>query len=295
MPYTTNPALPRLRAQAVLMVRDGKSIRQVARYFGFQPSTILRWNKKVPKGGASSIPTKSSRPKRHPKRINEEIRQRIKALRIKLKGRCGEIIHQHLLEEGFKVSLRTVHRELDRWGLLQKRNGWKKQHTYPPRPEAKNPGDLVQIDTVHFVRKDQSRYYVYTLVDVCSRWSFAWATEKMGVKTSLKFFRQAQAAAPFKFKCVQSDHGPEFQHIFTNQIKTTHRYSRIRQPNDNAHLERFNRTLQEECLYGLPPKPLAINKVLPVYLNYFNTERKHLGINYKTPHQKLAECCEGVV
>lgn len=295
MPYTTNPMMPRLRAKAVDMVHAGKSIRQVARYFGFQPSSISRWVKKVPKSGSYLIPTQSSRPKTHPKRISVKTRNRIRDLRIALKGRCGEIIHQHLLEEGVKVSLRTVQRELDRLGMLKKRNGWQKQHVYPKRPEAKNPGDLVQIDTVHFQRYDGSRYYVYTLVDVYSRWSFAWATDHLGARRSLKFIRMAQKVAKFQFKCLQSDHGPEFQHIFTSQLTTIHRYSRIRRPNDNAHLERFNRTLQEECLNRLPDQPLAINKGLPVYLKYFNTQRKHLGLNYKTPHQKLEECCEGVV
>ncbi|KKP32604.1 MAG: hypothetical protein UR22_C0009G0031 [Parcubacteria group bacterium GW2011_GWC2_32_10] len=34
MAYTTNPKVPRLRVRAVNIVRSGKSISQVARYFG---------------------------------------------------------------------------------------------------------------------------------------------------------------------------------------------------------------------------------------------------------------------
>jgi len=35
MAYTTNPNLPKLRAEAMLMVRSGRSIIEAARHFGF--------------------------------------------------------------------------------------------------------------------------------------------------------------------------------------------------------------------------------------------------------------------
>src|SRR3989344_9020241 len=44
MPYTTNPHLPRLRMEAAqLVLRQGWSTRQVARYTGFDQSTVVRW------------------------------------------------------------------------------------------------------------------------------------------------------------------------------------------------------------------------------------------------------------
>ncbi|PIS17496.1 MAG: hypothetical protein COT59_00370 [Candidatus Nealsonbacteria bacterium CG09_land_8_20_14_0_10_42_14] len=64
-----------------------------------------------------------------------------------------------------------------------------------------------------------------------------------------------------------------------------HRHSRVRQANDNGHLERFNRTLQEECLSRIPQTLRAYRKEIPEYLHYYNTKRLHLGINYKTPLQ----------
>ena len=55
--------------------------------------------------------------------------------------------------------------------------------------------------------------------------------------------------------------------------------------NDNAHIERFNRTLQEECLDKLPHDVRIINCALKKYLRYYNYERVHGGINYLTPMQ----------
>ncbi|NTW14415.1 MAG: helix-turn-helix domain-containing protein, partial [Candidatus Moranbacteria bacterium] len=42
MAYTSNPNIPKVRWKAVKMLRSGKSSREVARYFGYDQSTILR-------------------------------------------------------------------------------------------------------------------------------------------------------------------------------------------------------------------------------------------------------------
>ncbi|MFC1721593.1 helix-turn-helix domain-containing protein [Patescibacteria group bacterium] len=48
MPYTTNPHLPRLRIQAAkLVINDGWSTRQAARYYGYNQGTIVRWVQKA--------------------------------------------------------------------------------------------------------------------------------------------------------------------------------------------------------------------------------------------------------
>ncbi len=287
MPYTTNPHWPRLRAEAVRMVeKEGKSLRAVARHYGVEASTVMRWVRKSPEGGSSSIPTALSRPKSHPRQLSKELVERICEVR-KRRGRCAEVVHQTLVNEGVKVSLSSVKRTLDRQGLTQKRSPWKRFHLSGERPPAASPGDLVETDTIHLMKGAKERMYVYTLIDVCSRWTYAWATERLSVRKSLLFLRKAQGKASFPFRTLQSDHGPEFSQNFTERVGVAHRHSRVRKPNDNAHVERFNRTLQEECLDLLPRKAGAINRKLPKYLKYYNEERLHLGLGLKTPVQVL--------
>lgn len=86
---------------------------------------------------------------------------------------------------------------------------------------------------------------------------------------------------------MQSDHGPEFGRYFLDRIQKDHRYTRIGKPNDNGHIERVNRTLQEECIDKVPRNVLKINCALKKYLQYYNQERLHLGLNLKTPNQLL--------
>src|SRR5690242_3171543 len=116
MAYTTNPRLPRLRARAVEMVLEGKTVSEVARYFGYTKGAVSKWCKKYPDGGAWLIPTKSSRPHHHPKQLPEETVKTIVSYKKKYK-RCSEVIHQHLVNDGISVSLNSVNRKLDGAGL----------------------------------------------------------------------------------------------------------------------------------------------------------------------------------
>lgn len=290
--YTTNPRMPRLRAKAVEMVRQGQSVSEVARYFGYHKSAVSKWCRKVPSGGAYLIPTESSRPHHHPKELSRDIVEKIITYKQKY-NRCSEVIHRHLLNNGIQVSLNSVRRKIDQAGLMKKRSPWKRLHLSIERPEALKPGDLVMVDTIHLMENQYRRIYVYTLIDVYSRWSFAWATDRINTRKSIEFLKRAEALAEFKFNCIQSDHGSEFSQHFSERIKILHRHSRVRKPNDNAHLERFNRTLQEECLRELPVSVRMFNRALPEYLAYYNTERLHLGINLKTPIQ-LINCFQAI-
>lgn len=148
---------------------------------------------------------------------------------------------------------------------------------------------LVEIDTIHDGDL-RERMGMYTLIDVCSRWAYATPTISMNTWKSVGFVGEAQKASPFALKTVQSDHGAEFSKWFTKQIVEqgmAHRHSRIRTPNDNAHLERFNRTIQEECTARIPRDISVWRKEVPEYLWYYNHERPHMGLGMKTPDEML--------
>ncbi|EKE10778.1 MAG: integrase catalytic region [uncultured bacterium] len=293
MAYTTNPRLPRLRAKAVNMVHlEGKSVSEVARYFGYSKSAVSKWCKKTPISGAYEIPTESSRPHHHPRELSDEMVDAIISYKKKYK-RCSDVVHQHLLNDGIKVSLNSVKRKLDYAGLIKKRSPWKRLHKPMERPEAAKPGDLVMVDTIHLMISEKKRIYVYTLIDVYSRWTYAWASDRINTRKSAEFLKRAQALADFKFNCIQSDNGSEFSQHFSERIKILHRHSRVRKPNDNSYVERFNRTLKEECLRILPTNVRIFNRALPAYLTYYNEERLHMGIEFKTPIS-LIKCFQAI-
>lgn len=137
------------------------------------------------------------------------------------------MIHKALGEDGVVVSLSSVKRTLDRQHLLKKH--WKRNRCLPPpRPNVAKPGDLVQLDTIHLLRHDGSRVYIFTGIDVCTRFAWAWATPKASALMALQFLRKFKKAAPFKILMLQSDHGSEFSRLFSERAKVEHRHSRVR-------------------------------------------------------------------
>lgn len=295
MAYTSNPHVGKTRRKAVQDVRNGSSVAAVARYYGVHRTTVHRWIKKAsghPTEYHQTLETKSSAPKRNGNALAEAVIDRISQARLK-HNRCAPIIHAKLKNEGVVVSLSSVERTLRREGLIRK--GKRRASFYQTtikRPVITEPGALVEVDTIHLTRPDNSRYYIFTVLDVYSRMAYAYYSPKLTQGGSMKAIREAQRRFGFRFTMIQTDNGPEFKDYVVQKLGNLNiqmRHSRVRKPNDNAHLERFNRTLQEECFTIPRPKEETIQAQLEEYLEYYNYERLHLGLNCVPPAQCVAK------
>jgi len=319
MSYSSNPLLPKARAQAVrLVVEDGLPLVVAARKSGIHRTTMWRWYKRWlelnqnvqlsndnrPYRAAGSkfrlaackwlIPTRSSRPNTFGREISNQAVERIKYYRQRY-DRCATIVHAYCIQEGTIVSLSTVRRTLYRLGLVIRRKNLHKYRKPIPRPVVTKLGDLVQTDTIHLTSsyKKQRRTYLYTAVDVYSRWAYAEYHPVISQELSAQFIARAEAYAGFHFTCVQADNGSEFGRYFEDCLQarnTAVRHSRVRRPNDNAFIERFNRTIQEECVGNTDPFSDELYSKVPPYLAYYNEERLHLGIQCQTPASMLQRC-----
>lgn len=267
-------------------------MRRVARSIGVQPSSVSRWMQRSSWAEARSIPTRSSRPHSSPTAVSAAIVNRIVQIRNERK-RCAQIIHAQLQREGITVHLNTVKRTLHRQGLMKPRSPWKKLRRSGERPLAEKPGILMETDTIHVALNEKRRMYIFTLIDVCSRWAYAKVSTRLSARLAAEFIHEARDRAPFTFVCMQSDHGPEFSPQFSAPLKASgirHRHIRVRTPNDNAHVERFNRTIQEEMrmeIHHHKSNLPVLNREIERYLAYYNNRRLHMGINYQTPSEVL--------
>lgn len=283
MAYLTNPHLPRVRREAVNFVLLGHSTREAARRFGYSQGAIVQWMKRAPGDRRTFIPTRSSRPWHHPSELPSSLVEWIIAIRRE-RNQCAEVIHHRLSTEGVTVSLSSVKRTLKRNGLVYP-SKWKKWHQYPERPRPERPGILIQIDSMQEgVAADH--LHAYALIDVCSRWGYAEAAERITTHRSAAFVAAARQASPFPFRTVQSDHGAEFSKWFTKRCLARglrHRHSRVRTPTDNAHVERFILTLQKQCLKRIPRSLRSWQREIPDFLRWYNTERPHMALGMKTP------------
>lgn len=316
MSYSSNPLLPKARAAAVrLLVEQKLPLEVAARKSGIHRTTLWRWkcrwaalnenvqleNLNRPNRAAGStfrltacrwaIPTQSSRPHHFGRAVAAAVVDRIRYYRTKYR-RCAEIVHAQCLREGTLVSLSTVRRILKRLGLVAHKRYHKKYRVPVPRPVADAPGRLVQTDTVHLTSafRKQKRVYLYTAIDVYSRWAYAEYHTRISQALSVQFLARAEACAGFHFACVQADNGAEFGRYFEDCLearKTAVRHSRVRRPNDNAYIERFNRTIQEECIGSANPFSEELYGKVLTYLAYYNEERLHLGVQCRTPLEVL--------
>ena len=313
MAYYRGKDIEKSRGNAIKeLIIEKRSVAQVARRFGKNRSTIYRWKKKwemqqtvlLENPGRPSrplgkvfrwrdvkwdIPTRSSAPKTHPNALNSDTVAAIMHIRQQ-KYECAEIIQYKLKKEGVIVSLSSVKRTIKRNELWRKR---RKYRWNEKRPLPTAPGELVQTDTVHYVNPlNHSKLYIYTVIDLYTRMAYARISPDLTEKGATETILEAQKFMGFSFKMVQSDNGAEFQTHFQGWlngkgIKTRH--SRVRHPNDDAHIERFNRTLRKECIgqYNPNKKIEFIERKLIRFINYYNYDRIHLGICLKTPYEML--------
>lgn len=313
MAYYRGKDIEKSRGNAMKeVILEKRSIAEVARRYGKNRSTIYRWKKKwvdqqtvlLENAGRPSrplgkvfrwhdikwnIPTMSSTPKTHPNALSHDIIVAIMRVR-RQKYECAEIIQYKLRKEGIIVSLSSIKR------TIKKQELWRKKRKYrwnEKRPLPTAPGELVQTDTVHYVNPlNHSKIYIYTVIDLYTRMAYVKASPNLTEKGAAETIFEAQNFMSFPFKMVQSDNGAEFQKRFQERlnakgIKTRH--SRVRHPNDDAHIERFNRTLRKECIGQYNPNKTIgfIERKLKRFINYYNYDRIHLGINLKTPYEVL--------
>lgn len=318
MAYSTNPNLPRARALAMqLLMREGLPLQIVANRCGVHRSTVWRWKQKwlclnqnvqftndnrpgTPAGKAFRftacswlVPTQPSRPRYSPRAIGEQVVARVLALREQLR-RCAEVIWHYLVyRDEIHISLSSVRRILKRHYAL---NGRKKRvrPDNPRRPLVTKPGELVQTDTIHYICPlTKRRRYVYTVIDLYTRMAYGEVHHHIRPGIAAGVIQRAQDIFGFSFGMVQADNGPEFGRYFAQTLSGRQirvRHSRLGRPNDNAHIERFNRTVQEECLghyltYKTPNQ--QVQAKLTQYLVFYNHERVHLGLQLRTPSEML--------
>lgn len=305
MPYCKAKDREKARFNAVREVlREGRSQAEVARRFGVYRSTISRWVKKFRdleeaheiSWHCDRIPTFSARPKCSPRKISAELENRIIEARA-VTQRCAEVVWGVLRTEGVTVSLATVNRVLSRNHLTRERGKWVRKRQFSPRPLADSPGALVEVDTVHFYHPvTKTRRYATTVLDVYTRLAYVKIHDGITQEMSVRAVLEASQYFEFTPKVIQTDNGSEFGKRFQDQMKThgiRYRHTRVRKPNDNAHIERFNRTLREECLGDyLPEKESNGSSQARVksWLDHYNHHRLHLGLQFMSPIQMLRRC-----
>lgn len=170
----------------------------------------------------------------------------------------------------------------------------------------KKAGELGHIDT-HYLPKGiihgqpHKRYYLYGIVDSCTRVAWVELTEDITALTTmfagLKSFNILAEHYNIRFKEVLTDNGPEFgrkqsktknRHAFERmlgEMEIKHRYIRPYRPQTNGKIERFWRTIEEDLIREtFFESKEHLKEELLQYLYYYNQERPHQALNGEAPN-----------
>ena len=283
--------------------------------------TLFDWKSKYIQGGSKpeALNEKKTTPKTKRKRLWPfEVRQEIKRLREIHPNLGSEKIYPLLLEFCQEKNLKcpkpkTVSRiiaddpekmrifpqKVSHFGRIYKANRQKVLRK-PKDLKPLNPGHLIALDTIEKIINGNRRY-VITFEDIYTRFSFAWGTKSHASKAAEEFFAMCIKVFPysFNFLWVLTDNGSEFKKHFSEKLKElhlTHYHTYPKTPKMNAHVERFNRTIQDEFIdWHIQDlmHPEVFNRKLIDYLIFYNTKRVHFAFQNKlSPVQFMIQAQE---
>ena|SRR5688572_9452420 len=292
--------------RAVLVRRvleDHASTPEVARGMGVSERTAWKWVGRFRREGAPGLADRSSRPRRSPRMLSRTKRRQI--LKLRRQRRSSLYIALHLA-----LPLSTV-------VLTQRRLGLNRlSRLDPPQPivryERQRPGELLHLDVKklarigrigHRIHGDMGRRvpgigweFLHVAIDDCTRLLYAELLPDESPAAATTFL--ARAALWFaqqgirRVERVMTDNGnPYRSHRFRASVMALgarQLYTRPYTPRTNGKVERVIQTLLREWAYVRPYRnSIKRSLALRPYLAYYNTQRPHTALGFRSPQQRL--------
>ncbi len=285
--------------------------RLTCRHFDIPPETFYRWKRRYDPKHLESLEESSRRPKRvRQAEWAPGIVQAVRELREQY-PRWGKDKLVLFLPKDKQVSTSMVGRilkHLKETGVLREPlpNSVRVRHHHYPRPYgirkprdymAKDPGDLVEVDTLDVRPVPGVVLKHFTARDVVSRWDVLEVHRTATAATAAHFLDTLSRRMPFPLKALQVDGGSEFRAEFETECQRRGLLLFVlppRSPKLNSHVERAQRTHTEE-FYEVEDFPLDIsgaNQALQNWEHIYNTVRPHQALGYLTPQQYVLQSRE---
>ncbi|MEK6919636.1 MAG: integrase core domain-containing protein [Thermoproteota archaeon] len=277
--------------------------------FDISRRTLYRWQAVLRKeqGKLNALDPQSTAPrKRRSRQYPPGFTTRVIALRTEHPRLGKEKLTSLLNAEGYAVSVSFTGRtlgDLKQRGRLpapvrhsfQGRTGDFTLRTETHKKKLRRPKGyrVLEADTVvRFI--DGVKRYILTGIDTERRTAFAAAYTNHGSASAADFLKKCGEVLPDCPTALQTDNGSEFALHFSrtaDDLSLTHFHTYPRSPKMNAHVERFNRTLDEEFLQGhralLRDDVAAFNDQLIDWLLWYNGERPHHALGQVSPFRAM--------
>jgi transposase InsO family protein len=279
---------PVLRAKLMAMHQEGVSLTALSTDYGIARQVLSRWWQRYASDDLAGLAPQSRRPRESPTRVSAAIVQRVLRLRTR---RLSAMRIGHQLAIGHS----TVQRILERHGQNQLPRPARPK---PRRYEKQRPGELVHIDLKYLPALRNARNdFEFAAVDDFSREAVVSIRTDATSLAAASFLEHVAATLPYPIEAVLTDNAFAFtmRHALHADRLTRfqqvcaafgirHHLLRPYAPQSNGKVERFFRTIDDECLHIRPLFTFAArNRAVEDFVWYYNHERPHFSLGGMTP------------
>ena len=285
--------------QQVIKYSLKKGVTAASIRFKVSRNSIYRWKNRYD-GTWQSLKDRSHRPKSHPKQHSQQEHDLI--MRYYHRNKDDKIVlWDKIRKKGYKRSYAVMCQYIRRQGIEQIDS--KKYRKDKPYQRADYPGQKLQLDVKYvpsYCVANGQKYYQYTAVDECTRWTYREIYDEHSTYSSLDFLINLVKKAPFPIREIQTDNGSEWTKALTsNKGKKTlfeeqldkydiiyHRI-RVATPRHNGKVERQHRTDEQRFyekmkMYNLEDGRNQLKK----YNKWSNTIPK-ICLNFLSPNEVM--------
>ena len=278
-------------------------VTEASKYYHVSRNAIYEWRKKYDGKSWKSLQDKSHRPHHHPNEHTPEEKEMILRRYPRYKDDMLMLWYS-VRSSGYKRSYASLVRVVNKWVKPEIKKRSKKNPQ--PYERASYPGQKIQID-VKFIPSccvaNGQKYYQYTAVDECTRWTFREIYDEHSTYSSKDFLEKLIKAFPAPIREIQTDNGREFTNAYLPQKTSTSslfeaaleqmdiKYHRIRvaTPRHNGKVERQHRIddirfYSKMKMYNLEDGREQIRR--------YNTKSNNIPktcLNFLSPNEMMAD------
>ena len=274
--------------------RSGKSISDVCIAFGISRETWYKWKRRYDAYGVDGLKNQSRKPHNIKNvKVTEELEKLV--LELRLNNRFGPMRIRFRLKRKYGVSLgtKTIYNLLKRHKLNVLAVKLKRKYK---RFEMKHPNELVQMDTKgpFYLKASRTKHYLIHVIDDCSRKVVSKWCNRRTSEAAVSVLKE-WVKLHGKPNKVMHDGGTEFtstdfkNFLILNGIKDKQIPKGY--PQEQGKVEAYNKIVIAEFLQieELKDEKDGAEKY-ESFVNSYNYEREHGGINGMTPAEKFMKC-----
>jgi IS30 family transposase len=241
--------------QRVLKYSYRYGVTKASKYYRVSRNAIYEWRSKYDGKSWKSLVDRSHRPHHHPSEHTPEEKEMILRRYPRYKDDMM-LLWDSLRKSGYKRRYTSLIRVVRKWVKPEVQNRTKNKSK--PYTRAEYPGQKMQLDVKYvpsYCVANGQKYYQYTAVDECTRWTYREMYDEHSTYSSAQFLVNLVKKCPFPIREIQTDNGTEFTNalvqkncdhksLFENLLdKYDISYHRIRiaTPRHNGKVERQHR------------------------------------------------------